>query len=72
MESVTQVGRFDDDLYYAPTDPAVRVFGTPGALAVQRCKGIGPPYSKVGRRVLYCGRDLNAILDAGRVEPRAA
>ena len=70
--SETTFERFDDDLYYTPRDPNMRVFGTPGALAVKRCKGVGPPFVRVGRRVLYPGRDLNALLDAARVEPAAA
>ena len=64
--------RFEPDLYYRPQDPAMRLLGTPGSLAVQRCKGGGPPFTRMGRRVLYLGRDLNAWLDAHRVEPRAA
>lgn len=68
METVSRVARFDDDLYYAPKDPAMKVIGSPGALAVQRHRGQGPPYTKVGRRVLYLGRDLNQHIDAGRVE----
>ena len=64
--------RFADEEYYPPQHPHMRLFGTPGALAVQRHKGIGPPYTKSGRRVLYLGADLNTLLDAGRVEPRAA
>ena len=64
--------RFDDDQYFTPRDPLMRIFGSPGSLAVQRHKGIGPPYFKIGRRVLYRGSDLNAALDAARVEPAAA
>ena len=30
----------------------------------------GPPFTKFGHRVLYLGADLNAWLDARRVEPR--
>lgn len=37
-----------------------------------RVKGIGPPYSKLGRRVAYDVRDLDAFLAANRVEPKAA
>ena len=62
--------RFKDDHYYPPTDPAMRLLGTVGSLAVKRCKGKGPPFHKVGNKVFYLGKDLNDYLDAGRVEPR--
>lgn len=34
-----------------------------------RCRGIGPVYAKVGRRVLYLDQDLDAYLAACRVNP---
>ena len=71
MKVVTRIERFDDSLYYAPSDPAMRVFGTVGSLSIQRHRGIGPPFVRVGRRILYRGSDLNRILDAGRVETAA-
>jgi len=64
--------RFDPDLYYRPQDPAMRLIATVGALAIWRCKGTGPAYIKLGHKILYQGRDLNAWLDARRVEPRTA
>ena len=64
--------RFDPETYYKPSDPAMRVIGTPGTLRVWRCKGRGPRYVKNGGRVLYLGADLNAYLDRCVVEPRAA
>lgn len=34
-----------------------------------RCRGQGPVYAKVGRRVLYLDQDLDAYLAACRVQP---
>lgn len=37
-----------------------------------RARGIGPAYTKLGRRVAYEVSDLDAFKAAGRVEPKAA
>ena len=71
-QEVQTFRRFVDDEFYPPNHPQLRAFGTPGALAVKRCKGLGPPFVKIGRRVFYHGADLNRLLDEGKVEPRAA
>ena len=47
----------------------MRAFGSVGGLAVQRHRGSGPPFVRLGRRILYRGRDLNRILDTNHVEP---
>ena len=60
---------FEDDKLYKPGDEALSALGTPGSLAVQRHKGSGPPYFKVGAKVLYSGADLNRWLAERRVEP---
>lgn len=36
-----------------------------------RAKGVGPTYTKLGRRVAYAVADLDAYLAAQRVEPKA-
>jgi hypothetical protein len=36
-----------------------------------RLRGTGPTYIKLGKRVAYDLRDLEAFVDAGRVEPKA-
>lgn len=36
-----------------------------------RVRGIGPAYTKLGRRVAYDIADLEAFKAAGRVEPKA-
>lgn len=37
-----------------------------------RLQGIGPAYSKLGKRVAYDIADLDAYVASGRVEPKAA
>ena len=64
--------RFDSERYYRPADPAMRLIATEGTLAVWRCQGNGPPYTKFGNRVLYQGADLNNWLDKHRVQPATA
>ena len=63
------MNRFIDDRYYLTTDPELRLLGTRDSLAQQRSRGQGPRYHKVGRRILYLGRDLNTYLDACVIEP---
>jgi hypothetical protein len=40
-------------------------------LQTWRAQGVGPVYSKLGKRVAYGIDDLDAYLEAGRVEPKA-
>ena len=61
--------RFDDERYYLTTDSELQLLGTPAALAKKRSRGEGPRYLKVGKRVLYRGRDLNQFLDESVIEP---
>ena len=63
------MNRFDDDRYYTTSDAELELLGTPAALAKQRSRGEGPRYHKVGKRVLYLGRDLNEFLDSCVIEP---
>ena len=63
------MGRFDEDRYYITTDPELKLLGSPYALAKQRSRGEGPRYYKLGKRIVYHGRDLNRYLDACLVEP---
>ena len=63
--------RFAPDRYYLPTDPELQLLGTPAALAQQRYRGQGPPFTKLARRILYRGKDLNQYLDEHIVEPKA-
>ncbi|WP_073476976.1 helix-turn-helix domain-containing protein [Desulfatibacillum alkenivorans] len=43
---------------------------TPGALANLRLRGDGPPYVKMGRRVLYDQKDLEAWIDSHKVRTK--
>ena len=61
--------RFDPDKYYRPQDDAMRLIAKEGTLAVWRHLGKGPAYFRTGSRIFYRGLDLNAYLDACRVEP---
>lgn len=61
--------RFDDDRYYLTTAPELRVIATRGTLSQWRHRGEGPPYVKLGTRVLYQGSELNAWLDERVVRP---
>ena len=65
----TAMRRFDNDRYYATTDPDLELLGTRHGMAKRRSRGQGPKYVKLGKRVLYLGRDLNAYLDACVIEP---
>lgn len=61
--------RFEPDRYYRTSDPALRIIGTMGSMAVLRHLGRGPRYTKLGNRVFYRGEDLNIYLDKNIVEP---
>ena len=63
--------RFEEDRYYRTNDPELIVMVTPGTMARWRRLGIGPPYFRFSRRVLYLGRDLNEWLDRNLVETPA-
>ena len=63
---------FQDDKLYLTDDPALKVLGPYSTLAHWRSEGRGPAFIKLGQRVAYSGKDLNAWLEARRVEPQAA
>ena len=67
--------RFQSDVYYRPSDDALRSIGTESTLAQWRCAGIGPVFSKLntGRssRILYHGEDLLRWLKKKRVAVEA-
>ena len=52
------------------TEAAKRLGSTPNQMAHLRWKGEGPPYHKLGRRVVYFDADLDEYLDRHRVEPK--
>ena len=67
---------FDEGKLYLANDPTLKVIGPYSTLAHWRCEGRGPAYIRVGQRIAYSGRDLNAWLQARRVDtvdqPKAA
>jgi len=58
-----------DDLIPAKDYAASRHM-TESALAQERWRGSGPPYVKLGRRVLYRAGDLAAYIAANTVTPQ--
>jgi len=44
---------------------------TPAVLAQERFRGVGVPYVRHGRRILYRVKDIAAYLDANTQEPSA-
>ena len=62
------MSHFDDDRYYGASDPEVLALAPYSTFASWRCSGVGPAYHKIGGRVIYSGRDLNAWLAAQRVQ----
>ena len=67
--------RFQSDVYYRPSDDALRSIATQSTLAQWRCAGIGPVFSKLntGRssRILYHGADVLRWLREKRAEGAA-
>ncbi|WP_380054111.1 MerR family transcriptional regulator [Falsihalocynthiibacter sp. SS001] len=60
---------YDDDRIFFPEDPELRVLGSTEKLAQWRHRNTGPAFIRIGRRIGYHGIDLNAYLDAQRVDP---
>ena len=60
---------YDDDRIFFPEDPELRVLGTTEKLAQWRHRNTGPAFIRIGRRIGYHGTDLNAYLNAQRVDP---
>ena len=63
--------RIEDDILYLTSDPELLAIATPRTMAKWRRMGVGPPFMKFSRRILYLGRDINEWLDRLRVEPLA-
>ncbi|MEQ9696075.1 helix-turn-helix domain-containing protein [Shimia sp. SDUM112013] len=62
---------FENNRNYVLGDPELDILGDRQKLAQWRHKGTGPAYYKLGRKVLYRGSDLNAWVEAHRVQPSA-
>ena len=63
---------FSETNIYMAGDPALRAIAPYSTMAHWRCEGRGPAFIKIGPRVAYRGRDLNAWLDARTVQPLEA
>ena len=59
---------FDDNRNYTLDDSELLVIGDREKLGQWRHKGYGPPYFKLGRKIVYRGSDLNAWALANRVD----
>lgn len=60
---------FDNDRNYVLGDSELELIGDRDKLAQWRHKNMGPAYYKLGRKIVYNGRDLNAWADANRIDP---
>lgn len=60
---------FDQNRKYVLGDPELDIIGNREKLAQWRHKGIGPAFYRLGRKIVYSGEDLNAWVEARRVEP---
>jgi hypothetical protein len=59
---------FEHDRSYVLGDPELELIGDRAKLAQWRHKRVGPAFYRLGRKIVYRGRDLNAWADARRVE----
>lgn len=60
---------FEDDRSYLLGDPELDIIGDRQKLAQWRHKMKGPAFYRLGRKIVYCGADLNAWLAANRIDP---
>ena len=60
---------FESNRNYVLGDPELDLIGDRAELAQWRHKGVGPPFYKLGRKIIYRGEDLNAWADTQRVDP---
>ncbi len=60
---------FEQDRTYVLGDPELDIIGDREKLAQWRHRGVGPAYYKLGRKIIYRGSDLNAWVEASRVDP---
>ena len=60
---------FDSNRTYMLGDPELDVLGSREKLAQWRHRNVGPAFIRIGRRIAYHGADLNAWLNARRIDP---
>ena len=62
---------FENNRSYLLGDFELEIIGDREKLGQWRHKGVGPAYYKLGRKIVYRGADLNAWVEANRVENNA-
>jgi hypothetical protein len=62
---------FEQNRNYVLGDNELDLIGDRDKLAQWRHKNMGPPFYKLGRKIIYRGADLNAWADANRYDPTA-
>lgn len=62
---------FENNRNYTLEDPELEILGVREKLAQWRHKNQGPPYYKLGRKVVYRGVDLNAWAETKRIDPES-
>ena len=60
---------FEQNRTYVLGDPELDIIGDREKLAQWRHKGVGPAYYKLGRKIIYHGKDLNAWVSLHRYDP---
>lgn len=60
---------FENDRSYVLGDPELNILGNREKLAQWRHKMKGPPFYRLGRKIVYRGADLNAWVEANRIDP---
>ena len=60
---------FENHRSYVLGDPELNILGNREKLAQWRHKMKGPPFYRLGRKIVYRGADLNAWVEANRIDP---
>jgi len=70
--SLVVSGLFEDYRNYLLGDADLDIIADRDKLAQWRHKCFGPAYYKLGRKIIYRGSDLNAWVEAHKIEPGKA
>ena len=62
-------GLFENDRNYLLADAELEIIADRDKLAQWRHKSFGPAYYKLGREIIYRGCDLNAWVEAQKIDP---
>ena len=60
---------FENERSYVLGDPELEIIGDREKLAQWRHKMKGPAFYRLGRKIIYRSADLNAWMEANRVDP---